>query len=960
MYGLNDIKEAKGIHIAHINVRSIANKWELLKINFMSANLHVLGLSETWLNGGLPNELYTLSNDYTLLRNDRSWLDDSGSQIKKGGGVAMYIKKNLDFSETSHSHLNTSNVNLESQWISIKQKNSKLILLGNVYRPPQGNIDAFIHVLETILSSLDLSKIELYIMGDINIDFNDKKNVSTKKIISSIKPYGLNQIIKNTTRYSRDKDSLIDVFITNSNCISNSGVCDVNISDHQMILLTRKRIRTRKRKCTFMGRSYRKYNKNEFQDRLRDADWESFDSSNDVTTKWDILIKMINVIIDVKCPLKCYKAKQEKEPWITPPLLELIKDKDNALKKAKRKKDETLWKEAKRLRNDCTKRLRNARADYIKENLENNQGNPKKFWKNIQNILPNKKKKSTVTFDLYNSKADKQVDNKQTADFINDFFVSIGPNLSKNNKERWNYYGHHTDLILEDIYTSIEEVINLCNNININKSSCIENLSAEVLRDAFLAVPEKITELLNCSFNSSIIPTSWKVAKVTPLQKPGNSKEVSNLRPVSLLPLPSKLIEKIVHNRIHNHCNTNKLLDKRQGGFRPNHSTTSTTAYFINDLYKAINEKQVSIAVFIDAMKAFDTVNHQILLNKLKYFGIIGKNYKWIENYLSERKQCTIANDIISKEKLITCGVPQGSVCGPLFFLLYINDISSSLKKCKVSLYADDTVLYISHNDVQIAARLVQQDLNLLNKWCKQNKVTINCKKTKYCVFGTRSTIKKSRNIDTIISLNENVLDRVCSYKYLGFILDDRLNFNRHISELCRIVTHKLYLLARIRRYITKSACITIFKSMILSLIEYGDIIYEGTTMKNLDDITKLFYRGLRICCQSNEKITKQQLCTECNISPLEIRREVHLLLFMHKQTCKKELLKSSKINTRLHRGPVFDMYKPNMEKTKQNIMYRGAITWNALSAENRKKEFTSFASWLKGNRYTWNMKEFY
>ena len=952
MYGLSDIDQAKGIHMAHINVRSMVNKWELLKLNFMCTNLHVLGLSETWLNSMLPSELYKLSNEYTLIRNDRNWLDYNNTHIKKGGGVATYIRNNLNFSETSHSHFNTSNITIESQWISINQKNSKLILIGNVYRPPQGDIDEFIQTIETILTTIDLSKTELYIMGDINIDFNDKKHPATKKLSSFIKPYGLNQIIKNTTRYSKDKNSIIDVFITNSNYISNSGVCDANISDHQMILLTRKKIKIPKKKCTFIGRSYRNYNKDDFQNSLREANWESFDALNDVTAKWDILIDKINGLIDARCPLKRYKVKQEKEPWITPPLLELIKDKDKALKKAKRKNKENLWNEAKRLRNDCTKRLRNARADYIKENLENSQGNSKRFWKNIQNVLPNNKNKTSDTFDLYDLENDVPVEHNGTADFINNFFTNIGPKLAMKNNDVWNFNGNHTDVILNDIETNIEEIVRLCNNININKSSCIEYLSAEILRDAFLAIPGKITDLFNSSFMTSELPKSWKVAKVTPLQKPGSKKDVSNLRPVSLLPLPSKLIEKIVHNRIYTHCNTNKLLDDRQGGFRPNYSTTSTTAYFVNDLYKAMNDKDVSLAVFIDAMKAFDTVNHEILLKKLKHFGIIGKNFEWIKNYLTERKQCTMANDLISNEKLITCGVPQGSVCGPLLFLLYINDITSSLKHCKVSLYADDTVLYITHKDIQTATRLLQYDLDSLNYWCKRNKVTINCKKTKYCIFGMRSTIKKSNNIDTIISLNDITLDRVCSYKYLGFILDERLSFNKHISELCKILTHKLYLLAKIRKYLTRNACVTVFKSMILSLIEYGDVIYEGTSASNLDDISKLFYRGLRICCQSNVKILKGELCDLCRISPLEIRREVHLLLFMHKQLGKEELLKTHSVNTRLQQGPVFKLYKPNNEKSKQNILYRGAILWNDLTAENRKKDFTNFKAWLKGDRF--------
>ena len=148
---------------------------------------------------------------------------------------------------------------------------------------------------------------------------------------------------------------------------------------------------------------------------------------------------------------------------------------------------------------------------------------------------------------------------------------------------------------------------------------------------------------------------------------------------------------------------------------------------------------------------------------------MIGKTHKWISNYLSNRKQCTVANDIVSKEKLITCGVPQGSVCGPLLFLLYINDVTSSLTNCKVSLYAYEIVIYMSHTNKQTALQLLQQDLVSLNMWCKRNKLTINCKKTQYCIFGMKSTINQIKNVDTIISLNGNVLDRVCSYKYLGF-----------------------------------------------------------------------------------------------------------------------------------------------------------------------------------------------
>ena len=211
-----------------------------------------------------------------------------------------------------------------------------------------------------------------------------------------------------------------------------------------------------------------------------------------------------------------------------------------------------------------------------------------------------------------------------------------------------------------------------------------------------------------------------------------------------------------------------------------------------------------------------------------------------------------------------------------------------------------------------------------------------------------RSNIKRTKSVDTILSLNNNRLDRVSSYKYLGFILDEHLNFNKHVSEICNIVSHKLFLLSKIRRFLTVQACITIFKTMVLSVIGYGDIIYAGTSSNNLDRIDKLFFRGLRICLGSEIVFTKEELCYECNISLLKKRRDLHLLLYMHKQSTNKNLLKITPRRTRLHMAPVFNQYKPVNEKARLNVLYRGAILWNNLPAENRNMEFNVFKVWLK------------
>ena len=188
--------------------------------------------------------------------------------------------------------------------------------------------------------------------------------------------------------------------------------------------------------------------------------------------------------------------------------------------------------------------------------------------------------------------------------------------MAKDCTQPWQYSGDVCENLLADIETTPAEIIEICKNININKSSSIDNLSSELLKDAFLAIPDKLCLLFNNCFSTASIPNVWKYAKVTPLPKGGDSQVVSNYRPISLLPLLSKLIEKIVHKNLYNHLMQWNLLEERQGGFRPGHSTVSTCSYFTNDLYLANNHNEITIAVFIDAMKAFDTVNHQILIKK--------------------------------------------------------------------------------------------------------------------------------------------------------------------------------------------------------------------------------------------------------------------------------------------------------------------------------------------------------
>ena len=282
------------------------------------------------------------------------------------------------------------------------------------------------------------------------------------------------------------------------------------------------------------------------------------------------------------------------------------------------------------------------------------------------------------------------------------------------------------------------------------------------------------------------------------------------------------------------------MLCKEQGGFREGHSTVSTASFFLNEIYKAINQKKYTLVTYLDIKKAFDTVHHKILLKKCKKLGIHGNLLYWLTNYLENRKQATIANNVQSDTGNIVCGVPQGSILGSLLFLIYVNDLNSCLTSTSDFLYADDTVLLCSGSDLNNVCSNMQNDLDNISNWCNSNKLTINSKRTKFMIVGSRNMLKKIKNINLDLKMDGQTLDRVHCYKYLGISIDDNLNFNKHVQDMNKIVTHKLYMFSKIIFYIGEKEAITLFKSMILPIIENCDIVYEGTSKRNLDKIDKL------------------------------------------------------------------------------------------------------------------------
>ena len=310
---------------------------------------------------------------------------------------------------------------------------------------------------------------------------------------------------------------------------------------------------------------------------------------------------------------------------------------------------------------------------------------------------------------------------ENTASYINDFFTKIGPDLAKNYNEEWKFYGNEVNEVIEDIVINERVVFDLIRNIDISKSSGLDKISSSCLKDALLALLPQIIHIFKESFSTGIFPEKWKIATVVPIFKNGNKSDVSNYRPISLLPVPGKIFEHVLHDHISYFLERINYRSYKQNGFRKKHSTLDGIVNFTSDIFQSIDRGEYTLAAFIDLKKAFDTVNHNIHLEKLNYAGIKNKLLKLIKSYLTNRSQRTFCNGKLSKVQDITCGVPQGLILGPLFFILYINDMEEMLGENTFQLYADDTVIYCSDKSIDLAEKRLQNLMDKFAKWCLQN-----------------------------------------------------------------------------------------------------------------------------------------------------------------------------------------------------------------------------------------------
>ena len=380
----DDLKAIKGLKLVHLNTRSIVKKIDQLRLLLSDSKIDVLTISESWMRGHLHSDLVGIEG-FTTYRLDR---ESEGNINKRGGGLLTYVCSKLASSYETLFDLNASNGNIEAQWTLVHRENCKNVIICNLYRLPKGDLKKALKYLDDCLKSVNMGKSDVFILGDINVNYKNKSSLVYKKVSFFAQSNGLSQHIKNVTRCTDKSNSLLDVAFSNSKFISLSGTLDHFISDHQPIFVVHKKLRDKRSKEEFMGRSYRNFDKDKFKGELLDSDWEDLFAIESPEAAWNFIMDNFTQTLDTMCPIRAFRIKNYRPDWMSNELIEQIKDRDYFYKKAKLRGNQDDWNIAKHLRNLTNSNIRHAKRDFVLDKLKLHELDAKKFWKTIHSVAP--------------------------------------------------------------------------------------------------------------------------------------------------------------------------------------------------------------------------------------------------------------------------------------------------------------------------------------------------------------------------------------------------------------------------------------------------------------------------------------------------------------------------------------------------------------------------------------------
>ena len=625
-------------------------------------------------------------------------------------------------------------------------------------------------------------------------------------------------------------------------------------------------------------------------------------------------------------------------PWISDSLKNCIDHKHKLYRSSK--SNPQLFIHYKQYNNRLKSIIQTAKTEFYKRKFEFNSNDMKSTWKSINSLIKPKMNKNN-----YCLKIDGTVttDENIISESFNAHFSSVAPKLSSqiptNDINPLNYVTRNPHSFLFFSCTAAE-VTTTINSLKSKKGSTHE-IPTSIYKKVVDIISPVISDLINSSVNSGTFPKLLKIARVVPIHKGGTKSDVTNYRPISILPTLSKIFEKIIHKKVTVFFNKFNLFYPDQYGFQSKKSTTDAIIRFTDKCYDILNDKKSLISIYLDFSKAFDTIEHNLLCKKLECYGIRGSVNNWFRSYLTSRQQYVQINSIKSNNSQISCGVPQGSVLGPLLFLIYIND----MHKCtqlKLIHFADDTTAFMSHNDINTLALTINTELENIDKWICANKLSLNASKSSFSLF----TNKKTPSYPDILIRNSQIQRSPCQ-KFLGVQLDERLNFCNHINSVRLKLSRVVGILWKLSYFVPSSVLNTIYHSLIYPHLTYAIEVWGNSSKVAINRLSSKVRRAQKIVtsgAMNNELSSKlfsvkqihQLFCLTRFFKYYRLRSNP----YFYDKFCQQHT--NHAFNTRFSYNNLLVIPKINVSRIYGSFFYSSIKYWNALSPTVRNSESLS------------------
>ena len=940
------------LSLGHINARSlnIEDKFDEISLFITSKEIDLFGISETWLNNNSLTDNTCIPGYHPLFRKDR--------QNSRGGGVALFASEFLNVKRRS----DLENDDLELLWVEIEIYNFT-VFLAVCYRPPNDTLESTTHFLNAMQFSLDSIERNpnslIVLLGDFNAHFDASDLTSSThfgaRLYYLFECNNLFQLIQEPTRITKDKSSILDLIITDapSYFISTGTHSPPSNCDHNFIFAKMNFSRPKPQAFKRFIWDFKSVLPNDLNDDLIRTNWHELTSKNcDINVFYKEWFSIFKQCIEKHIPYKEVVIRPRDKEWMNCKVRSAIRKRNRLLKKFDRIKSIGNWNNYKQQRNLTTSLIRDAKANYYLK-LNNDLSNPslckKKWWSTVKSLYNNK-----IHMSIPSLKENLCIitDAKQKADIFNAYFVSQAT-VADIERTIIPIADGAVGKILSTIQTSTNEIEIIISNLDPSKACGHDKIGNKIIKMCIPGLLAPLTMLCNRSLLSGEFPSDWKKANVIPLFKKDDRQNKTNYRPVSLLPSLSKILEKVVFTSLYKFLLNINFLNPLQSGFRPGDSTVNQLIYLVHLIYEALELGKEVRMVFLDISKAFDRVWHKGLLYKLEKIGIRDPLLKWFRSYLSDRQQRVVIESQESEWLEIRAGVPQGSVLGPLLFLIYINDITNTIYN-QCLLYADDTSLLTVVEDPFQSASSLNSDLRKIHTWSVDWQVTMNSSKTNSMILSA----KRSRLPHPPLFLNGNVINEVSSHTHLGLTLSSNMSWQNHVLYIYHKASKRLHMLKGLKYKVSRDTLAILYKSMIRSVVEYADCVWDGCSDELSQLLESIQYESAIVVSGALKGTSKQKVLAELGWENLKTRRLIHKLLLFYKivnghtPSFLRDILPSKvkeKSRFSLRKGDNFSPFIVRSERFKYSFFPSSVSLWNKLDTDVRNLDsFNLFKKTLK------------